>query len=240
MKEHFGLTRPDVSDEIVARIPPIVDLDAHVVEPAGLWSNRLPAKHRETGLRVEYAPAGVPKLVGTSYIEAPGVDGPLVPWWRYEDKQMTLKRTIAAAGFSAEEVELKSVGYDEMRPGCFTVADRVADMDLNGIAAQLCFPNLPRFCGKLFLWAKDRELARLSVEAYNDWMIEEWCGESSGRLLPLCLVPLWDGQLAAAEVRRNAARGCRTVAFSEIPAYLELPSIYTGHWDEFLRSRQAA
>ncbi len=236
MTEQLGAIRPDVADEIVARIPPIVDLDAHVVEPAGLWSNRLPAKYRDVGLRVEYAPAGVPKLVGTSYVEAPGTDGPLVPWWRYEDKQMTLKRTIAAAGFCADEVELKSVGYDEMRPGCFTVADRVADMDLNGIAAQLCFPNLPRFCGQLFLWAKDRELARLSIEAYNDWMIEEWCATSGGRLLPLCLVPLWDGDLAAAEVRRNAARGCRAVAFCEIPAYLDVPSIYTGHWDELFRA----
>jgi len=47
----------------------------------------------------------------------------------------------------------------------------------------------------------------------------------------LCLVPLWDPHLAAAEVRRNAARGVRAVAFSELPPYLGLPSIYSGHWD---------
>jgi predicted TIM-barrel fold metal-dependent hydrolase len=228
--------RPDVGDELVARIPPIVDLDAHVVEPADLWSSRLPKRYREVGLRVEYAPAGIPRLVGTGYVEEPGTDGPLVPWWRYEDKQMTIKRTIAAAGFAPEEVELKSVGFDEMRAGCHSVADRVLDMDVNGIAAQLCFPNLPRFCGQLFLWAKDRDLAKLSIEAYNDWMVEEWAGTSGGRLLPLCLVPLWDGGLAAAEIRRNAARGCRAVAFSEMPSYLDLPSIYTGHWDEMFRA----
>ena len=236
MTDIVNLDRPDVDESVVAKIPPIVDLDAHVVEPPGLWSDRLPSRYRDVGLRVEYAPAGVPKLVGTSYVEAPGTDGPLVPWWRYEDKQMTLKRTIAAAGFRAEDVQLRSVGYDEMRPGCFTVADRVADMDRNGIAAQMCFPNLPRFCGQLFLWAKDRELARLSVEAYNDWMVEEWAGTSGGRLLPLCLVPLWDPALAAAEVRRNAARGCRAIAFSEMPSYLGLPSIYSGEWDVLFRA----
>jgi predicted TIM-barrel fold metal-dependent hydrolase len=228
--------RPNVAAELVAKIPPIVDLDAHVVESPDLWSSRLPAKYRDVGMRVEYAPAGVPKLVGTSYLEEPGTDGPLVPWWRYEDKQMTLKRTIAAAGFNADEVELKSVGYDEMRAGCFSVTERLADMTLNGIAAQLCFPNLPRFCGQLFYAAKDRELALLSVKAYNDWMVEEWAGTSGGRLLPLCLVPLWDGALAAAEVRRNAARGCRAVAFSELPSYLGLPSIYTDEWDELFRA----
>ena len=48
-------------------------------------------------------------------------------------------------------------------------------------------------------------------------MVEEWCGGSGGRLVPLCIVPLWDPQLAAAEVERNAARGVRAVCFSEIP-----------------------
>jgi predicted TIM-barrel fold metal-dependent hydrolase len=41
--------------------------------------------------------------------------------------------------------------------------------------------------------------------------------------------------LAAAEVRRNADRGVRAVAFSEGPDQLGLPSIYDlDHWDPFL------
>ena len=107
----------------------------------------------------------------------------------------------------------------------------MADMDVNGVEAQLAFPNYPRFCGQLFMRGKDRELALLCVRAYNDWMVEEWCGGSGGRLIPLCLVPLWDAELAAEEVRRNAARGVRAVAFSELPPYLGLPSIYSGYWD---------
>ena len=69
--------------------------------------------------------------------------------------------------------------------------------------------------------------------AYNDFMVEEWCGDSGGRLLPLCLIPLWDAEKAAAEVRRNAARGVRAVCFSEIPPHLGLPSIHGGYWDPF-------
>jgi predicted TIM-barrel fold metal-dependent hydrolase len=67
-------------------------------------------------------------------------------------------------------------------------------------------------------------------------MVEEWCGESDGRLIPLCLVPLWDPQLAAAEIRRNAARGVRAVAFSECPAWLDLPSIHSRAWDPFFQA----
>jgi predicted TIM-barrel fold metal-dependent hydrolase len=227
-----------MSDERLAEIPPIVDLDAHVVEPPDLWTSRLPARYQDVGPRVEMLPPGVPKLVGASYVEAPGTEGDPVAWWHYEDKQVSVKRTIAAAGFPADEVELKSVAYDDMRPGCWQPKARLEDMDINGVEAQMCFPNLPRFCGQLFFEAKDRELALLGVQAYNDWMVEEWCGDSGGRLIPLCLIPLWDPELAAAEVRRNAARGVRAVAFSELPPYLGLPSIYTGHWDPFFTACQ--
>jgi predicted TIM-barrel fold metal-dependent hydrolase len=67
-------------------------------------------------------------------------------------------------------------------------------------------------------------------------MVEEWCGEANGRMIPLCIIPLWDPHLAAAEVRRNAARGVRAVAFSEIPPYLGLPSIHSGYWDPFFQA----
>jgi predicted TIM-barrel fold metal-dependent hydrolase len=214
-------------------IPPIVDVDAHVVEPPDVWSSRLPAKYRETGPRVVHLPAGTPKLDGGGYIEEPGTEGPDVAWWFYEDHKYSVKRLIAAAGYPADEITMAGVTYDQMRPGCWQPAARLADMDANGVEAQLCYPNYPRFCGQIFLRGKDRELALLGVRAYNDWMVEEWCGGSGGRLIPLCLVPLWDAELAAAEVRRNAARGVRAVAFSELPTYLGLPSIHSGYWDPF-------
>jgi predicted TIM-barrel fold metal-dependent hydrolase len=44
-------------------------------------------------------------------------------------------------------------------------------------------------------------------------------------------MPLWDVQLAVAEIERNAARGAHAVCFSEIPTHLQLPSIHTGYWD---------
>ena len=72
------------------------------------------------------------------------------------------------------------------------------------------------------------------MRAYNDWMVEEWAGDSGGRLVPLCIVPLWDAQLAADEVRRNAARGVRAVAFSELPGQARAARPSTpAHWEPF-------
>ena len=98
------------------------------------------------------------------------------------------------------------------------------DMDVNGVEAQLCFPNYPRFCGQQFLWGKDRELALLCVEAYNDWMVEEWCGTSGGRLLPLCLVPLWDADWRRPRSSEMRHAGVRAVAFSELPRSSTFPA----------------
>jgi predicted TIM-barrel fold metal-dependent hydrolase len=123
---------------------------------------------------------------------------------------------------------------DEMRPGCYQPKACLQDMDLNGVDASLGFPNLfLRFCGQIFLDAPNKDLALLSVRAYNDWLVEEWEAVGGGRLIGATIVPLWDAELAASEVRRNAARGAKAVCFSEIPAWLGLPSLHCGYWDPF-------
>ncbi len=227
------IIRPDVLDARLAKIPRLIDVDAHVVEPPDVWSSRLPARFRDRGPRIVHAPAGDVELVDGKYVEAPGTEGPDVAWWNYDGVMTQIKKYIAAAGVPADEVTNEGITYDDMRPGCYIPSERLKDMDVNGVQAQMCFPNYPRFCGQIFLWGQDRELAGLSVRAYNDWMVEEWCGSSGGRLIPLCIVPLWDVDLAVAEVRRNAARGVRAVAFSELPSYLGLPSIHSRYWDPF-------
>jgi predicted TIM-barrel fold metal-dependent hydrolase len=215
-------------------IPLIVSVDDHLVEPADLWTSRVPEHMKDKVPHVVMAPIdGTPILDGAMYIEKPGTTGKVVPWWNYEEHWYTLKRAIAAAGYPADEVSLDAVGYDEMRQGCWDPAERLKDMTANHIEASLCFPNYPRFAGQIFLRAKDKDVSLLCVRAYNDYMVEEWCDGSDGRLVPVCIVPLWDVDLAVEELLRNAARGVRAVAFSECPAWLDLPSIHSGYWDPF-------
>jgi predicted TIM-barrel fold metal-dependent hydrolase len=161
-------------------------------------------------------------------------EGPEADCWVYEDLVYIHKRHVAAVGFSRDEMTMSPITYDEMRPGCYDPKARVEDMLSNWVDGSLCFPTFPRFCGQTFAEAKDKELALACVRAYNDFMVDEWCGDSGGVLIPLCIVPLWDAELAAAEIRRNAERGVRAVCFSEIPSHLGLPSIHSGAWDPFL------
>jgi predicted TIM-barrel fold metal-dependent hydrolase len=214
--------------------PKIVSVDDHVVEPRHVWEAWLPAKHRERGPKVERRGIGSMRHVGGgTYEQTFDPDGPQADCWIYEDLVYIHKRHVAAVGFDRDDMTMSPITYDEMRPGCYDPKARVEDMELNWVEASLSFPTFPRFCGQTFLEAKDRELAEACVHAYNDWMVEEWCGDSGGRLIPLPIIPLWDAELAAAEVRRNAERGARAVCFSEIPAVLGLPSIHSGEWDPF-------
>ncbi len=214
--------------------PKIVSVDDHVVEPRHVWETWLPERYREAGPRVERRGIGHMKHVGGgTYEQTFDPEGPQADCWVYEDLVYIHKRHVAAVGYSRDEMTMSPMTYDEMRPGCYEPKARVDDMELNWVEASLSFPTFPRFCGQTFLEAKDRELAEACVYAYNDWMVEEWCGDSGGRLIPLPIIPLWDADLAAAEVRRNAQRGARAVCFSEIPPALGLPSIHSGEWDPF-------
>ena len=218
--------------------PKIISVDDHVVEPAGVWIDRLPSKYRDVGPRVVRAPVAGTEFIGGNFRPTIGEEGkglPLADWWFYEDLRRPLLRLDAAAGYDRDEIDLRAITFEDMRPGAGQVEARLADMDQNWIEASLCFPTFPRFCGQTFSEAKDKELALLCVRAYNDWMVDDWCGPSNGRLIPLTLIPLWDADLAAAEVRRNAERGVRAVCFSEIPPYLGLPSIHDerNYWDPF-------
>ena len=219
-------------------LPKIISVDDHITEPATVWSDRLPSKYADVGPRVRRLPVKQMTFIGGTFTAIPGEkgeEGPLADWWFYEDLRRPLTRLDTAVGFSRDEVILAGITYDEMRQGSYKLKERLEDMDTAGIEASLCFPTFPRFCGQTFYEAKDKELAMLCVRAYNDWMVEEWCGESGGRMLPLCIVPLWDPVAAAAEVRRNAARGVHAVCFSEIPTNLGLPSIHDkdGYWKPF-------
>src|SRR3954452_10572694 len=218
--------------------PKIISVDDHVVEPPGVWMDRLPAKYADIGPRIVRAPVGKMSFIGGKFLASPGDpgdEGDPVDWWFYEALRRPLLRLDAAVGVPREDVKLEGITYENMRPGAFQVKPRLEDMDTNWIESSLCFPTFPRFCGQTFMEAKDKELALLCVKAYNDWMVDEWCGESGGRLIPLPLIPLWDASLAADEVRRNAARGARAVCFSEIPPFLDLPSIHdpSNYWDPF-------
>ena len=138
------------------------------------------------------------------------------------------------ASFDRTVMQMEPITYEEMRPGCWDCEERIKDFELNWMDGSLPFPTFPRFCGQTFYEGADKELGLACVQAYNDWMVEEWCEPSRGYNIPLCIMPLWDAALAAAEVERMAAKGVHAFCFSELPTRLKLPSIHSGEWDPMI------
>jgi predicted TIM-barrel fold metal-dependent hydrolase len=193
----------------------IVSVDDHVIEHPMVFQDRLPEKFRARGPRIEQDDQGR-------------------DLWIFEDQAHPGVGLNAVAGKDYKDFGTDPVAYSEMRPGCYDSAERIADMDADGVYAQLCFPTFPGFCGSKFLAAEDKALAAACVGAWNDWMLDEWCAAAPDRQIPLSLVPFWDVAAAAAEAERVISRGSRAISFTESPHALGLPSFHTDHWDPLL------
>jgi predicted TIM-barrel fold metal-dependent hydrolase len=190
----------------------LISVDDHIIEPPHVWQSRLPAALRERGPRVVELENGT---------EA----------WLYDNQ---IVQTFRGSTRTLPEFDDEPQGiarFSEMRPGCYDPVARLADMDLDGVWAQANFPDYSRFAGHRFLGSNDPVLATLCSLAYNDFVLDEWCAADRARLIPLGILPLWDVEAAAAEVRRIASRGAKGIAFSENPAALGLPSMWSDHWE---------
>jgi predicted TIM-barrel fold metal-dependent hydrolase len=220
----------------VTELPRLISVDDHVIEPAHVWADHLPARYRPSGPTLVRR-RGRATFAGRTWVLQEEDDAPWADSWSYDGKLFSVDRTFAAVSFPRHERGAGPVVMDDIRPGCYDQKARLVDMDANHTEASLCFPTFPRFCGQTFLEADDKDLAAACIRAYNDWMIDDWCaGDGYGRLLPLTLVGLWDPDLAAAEVRRCAAMGSHAICFSESPPDLGLPSIFTDFWEPLWRA----
>jgi predicted TIM-barrel fold metal-dependent hydrolase len=199
----------------------IISVDDHVVEHAQVWLDRLPAKYAEVAPHVVEVSGGR-------------------QMWKYEDRMLPTIGLNAVAGKDPKDFGMDPVRFDEMLPGCYDVAARVRDMDLDGVHAQMCFPSFPGFAGSTFLAATDKRLAAACVSAWNDFILDEWAAYAPDRFIPMAIVPFWDVDASVAEIQRVAAKGAKSISFTESPHGLGLPSYHSTHWDPMLAAAQDA
>jgi predicted TIM-barrel fold metal-dependent hydrolase len=195
----------------------IVSVDDHVVEPPDMFDGRYEERFSDQ----------MPRVIETD-------DGNQA--WLWAGQLLPNVGLNAVAGRPADEASSEPARFEHMRRGAWDPKARLADMDLNGVWASVCFPSfLPGFVGqRLTLWPDDEDLALAAMRAYNDWHLESWCATDPERLIPQQIPWLRDPVVAADEVRRNAVRGFKAVTFSEAPHKLGLPTIHSDYWDPFI------
>lgn len=194
----------------------IVSVDDHLVEPPDMFEGRLPAKFQDQAPRVVEAENGA---------EA----------WEYDGERYLQIGLNAVVGRPREDWSMTPTRFDEIRKGCWDIDERIRDMDINGVWASANFPSqIAGFGGTVFARTKDQELGFAVLQAWNDWLYEEWYSPYPERIIPMGITWLTDPVKGAAEIRRNAERGFTAVTIPEQPHRLGLPSIFSDYWTPIL------
>jgi predicted TIM-barrel fold metal-dependent hydrolase len=181
---------------------PIIDADAHVYEPPDVWQERVASRLRDRAPRVERTPEGDVWLFdGGDRVRAVGL--------------------MAAAGQSYLQFRPSGLTYDDLRPGHFDPRARLADMDADGIWAQVLYPSVCEEGARIF--GDDRALQRACVRAYNEWLLE-FCAGGGDRLVPTATIPATGVADAVAELDWALDHGHRGVLLSTFPSGAVEPS----------------
>lgn len=188
----------------------LFSVDDHIIEPPGVWVDRVPTAMRER----------VPHVVEQ--------DGRQM--WVWEGGSEATMGLNAVAGKPREQWGMEPARFSDMLPGCYDPDERAKDLLSNGIVASVAFPTLPGFAGRKFETFADKELALTCVQAWNDFMIDEWCAARPDVFVPMSIAPVWDVDLAVAETERMLAKGVKALCWMEDPANLGLPGYHTEYW----------
>src|SRR5437588_10254058 len=130
----------------------VISLDDHIIEPPGIFDGRLPKDFADR----------TPKLVETDAEAAwhvPGIDRPIA-----------MSGLSSAAGQKETEVSPKSKTFDSMRRGCYDPSERIKDMDVDGVDAQVTFPPLPGLAGAQCTVVEGWPYAAALVRGTNEWV----------------------------------------------------------------------
>ena len=175
----------------------LISIDDHTIEPPDLFERHVPQRLVDDAPRVV-----TDERSGDCF-------------WEYAGSRMPNIGIGAVAGRPNDEWGFEPSRFEDMRRGCFDVHERVRDLNIAGVMASLCFPSFPTFSGAMFTYKGEPETSLAMVRAYNVWHVEDWCGAYPDRFIPLGILPLWDAELAAAEVRWLATKGCRAISIPQ-------------------------
>ena len=201
----------------------LIDADTHIVEPSAAWAR----VQREYGDRA-------PHIVENPEGFDPGV-------WMFTDGLEPVRSAFFALGHVVEKPDghehtgvmddsaafkrrissfFETYRYDDY-PGGWNGAQRVKDMDRDGVEAALIFASNARFN-----YAQtDARFQRAIFRSFNQWLLDEFCGQAPHRLFGIPLISVLDIDLAVQDMREYVKRGCKSV---HIPTQI----IGSGYYEE--------
>lgn len=187
----------------------VIDVDTHITEPAGVWTDRVASKWGDKIPHVKKVEGRDIWFIGG---EPGGAPGP-----------------VTMAGHTGTFPDTP-MGYDDIPAASYDAKARLALMDEESIHAMVLYPNVGGFGSGSFLKLGEPELMLECVQAYNDFLVD-WASEDLNRLLPVMALPFWDVEASVKEIERSAPKGHRAVLFGSRPETFGQPVLAHKHWD---------
>jgi uncharacterized protein len=191
-------------DEVLGGLQ-IIDADCHMGEAADVWTSRAPAA------LLDRVPT-VREVNGEKYWF---VDGR--PWTG------ALGGNTIGAG-RTKVLGMLSLPSDQIDPSSYSVADRLALMDQQGVRAEVIYPNSIGFASNAMFGIEDVAFRNIVNGIYNDYFVDIQ-RESNDRLMPQALLPIWDMDLTVREMARLAESGIRGFTVTDKPHMVGLPDL---------------
>jgi predicted TIM-barrel fold metal-dependent hydrolase len=189
-----------------------ISVDDHVSEHPEVWTQRL--SRAKWGDRIPHLDR---QADGTEY-------------WVVDGQKLPLPG-VALTGAVMPDRAQEPQRWEAVPKIASVPSERLKTMDVDGVDGSVLYPSVAGLAGETFGRLTDPELELACVQAYNDWLIEEWAG-ASDRFIPQCLVPLAPAEVAASEVRRAVAKGHKGVVYPSVPMMLrDVPHINEPEYD---------
>jgi len=224
----------------------IFSTDDHLLESTDTFAGRVPGRYTDAAPHIVVDDDGGDAWVlGDELVPISFADG--TASWTVDERPLLGVRWQAQQGLpdgatpqgpARTALERRDRGLvrveEDFHPSVYDVDARIEAMDRDGVWTSVLIPSISfGFAGQRFSMLNDGDAGLAFVRAYNDWLAEEVQGRHPGRLIASQIPWFRDPEIAAAEVRKNAARGFKATLFAENPERFGFPSIHTGHWDPF-------
>jgi uncharacterized protein len=201
----------------------IIDSDTHVAEARDVWTSRMSSN--KWGELVPHVRWDEEHQRDTWYVG----DKPMGPTGicshAVRDPQTGERRR-----WDRTYPELPA-RFEDMHPSAYEAEERVKVMDEYGIHAAVLYPNLNFVVSDLQSQVDDPQFKLDTVQAYNDFLVEEWANKSPERLIALALVPYFDAKVAAQEVYRAKEIGHKGLVMTGAPHAHGQPFLADRYWD---------
>ena len=195
----------------------LISSDDHVQEHPEVWTSRMSrSKFGDRIPQVQRQADGSERWV---------VDGKVLPLYG------SASPGVAAVGATMPDRVVEPQRWEDVPKSAYDPSARLLAMDADRIDASVLFPIVAGLAGETFGTIEDPELELACVQAYNDFILEEWAAASE-RFIPQCIVPIYPVEAAVKEMQRCVEKGAKGLIYPAVPMHLrEVPHVNEPEYD---------